>query len=161
VGDALAGAGARVAVTGTPDEAEVVGAVASAMRSPALELAGAVSLAGLAGLLADAAVVVANDSGPLHLAGAVGAATVGVYWCGILPAAGPLTLTRHRPLVSWRLACPVCGREGIDAGCEHRASFVADVPPAEAVAHALDLLARDGARGGRARRSADPATPDR
>lgn len=79
VGDALAHAGARVAVIGLPAEAQLVRRVLQAMRAPALDLAGRLSLPALVGLLAQAAVVVSNDSGPLHLAHAVGTATVGIY----------------------------------------------------------------------------------
>ncbi|MFL6113490.1 MAG: glycosyltransferase family 9 protein, partial [Catenulispora sp.] len=117
VGDALADVGARVAVTGTAGERAAVRAVVAAMRHPALDLCGRLSLGGLAGLLARAAVVVSNDSGPLHLAHAVGARTVGVYWCFNLVNSSPLTRARHRPFVSWRRACPVCGHDETEGRC--------------------------------------------
>lgn len=41
---------------------------------------GELALSGLTGLLARCRVAIGNDSGPLHLAAAVGAPTVGVYW---------------------------------------------------------------------------------
>ena len=85
--------------------------------------------------------MVGNDSGPFHLAAAVGAATVGVYWCGNLINAGPFTRTRHRPLASWRLDCPVCGTDCTRATCDHTASFVAGVSVEDVVEEALDLLA--------------------
>lgn len=149
VGDALASAGARVVVSGTPAEQYLVDAVISAMRWPAADFRGRLSAGGLAGLLARAAVVVSNDSGPLHLASAVGAATVGIFWCGNLINAGPLTRARHRPAISWRLACPVCGVDCTSGSCEHRASFVADVPVAEVATSALDMLAGWTCRNGR------------
>ncbi|MCX9192083.1 glycosyl transferase [Carbonactinospora thermoautotrophica] len=149
VGDALAEAGAAVVITGTPGEAELVRQVAGEMRRPALDLAGRLSIGGLAALYARCAVVVANDTGPLHVARAVGAATVGVYWCGNLINAGPMTRDRHRPQISWRIHCPVCGvnctrdlypARGGGAGCRHRESFVAEVPASEVVAAALELF---------------------
>src|SRR5262249_36503308 len=81
-GDALAAAGAEVLVTGTASERPLVDEVVAAMRAPARALVGELSICGLAGLFAGCAVVVANDTGPLHLAAAVGAGTVGVYWVG-------------------------------------------------------------------------------
>jgi ADP-heptose:LPS heptosyltransferase len=141
VGDALAGAGACIAVIGLPPEAHLVQRVVRAMRAPALDLAGRLSMSALVGLLARAAVVVSNDSGPLHLAHAVGTATVGIYWCGNLINSAPLTRGRHRPLASWRLTCPVCGRNCIGERCSHDASFVADVAAEDVAAAALDLLA--------------------
>jgi ADP-heptose:LPS heptosyltransferase len=95
----------------------------------------------LAGLLGRASVVVTNDSGPLHLANAVGAATVGVYWCGNLINAGPATVARHRAIASWRLLCPECGADCMAEGCAHDASFVADVPVRDVADAALELLA--------------------
>ncbi len=140
LGDALAAAGARVVVTGTEPERELVQAVVGTMRCEAQDLCRRLSLRGLAGLLSRCAVVVSNDSGPLHLAGAVGAATVGIYWCGNLINAGPITRVRHRPAISWRLACPVCGVDCTRDSCVHRDSFVADVTVREVTESALDLL---------------------
>lgn len=141
VGDALTKAGARVALNGTAPERPLVDAVAAAMRYPAIDLCGRLSLAGLVGVLSQARVVVSNDSGPLHLATAVGASTVGIFWCGNLIIAGPTTRDRHRPAISWRLNCPVCGVNTLEAQCAHKASFVADVPLDEVITSALDLFA--------------------
>lgn len=147
VGDALAQAGAEVVVTGTPDEAEVVAAVVDAMRAPATDLCGRLSLSGLTGLLARSAVLVANDSGPRHLAQAVGTPTAAVYWCFNLVNASPLTRTRHRLFVSWRLDCPVCGEDRSRDSCRHQESFVAGIPVEDMAAAALELLARRRAEG--------------
>jgi ADP-heptose:LPS heptosyltransferase len=146
VADDLAQAGARVLVTGSRGEAALVQDVLGAMHRPAEDLSGAMDLGGLAGLFSRCAVVVSNDTGPLHLARAVGAATVGVFWCGNLINAGPLTRSRHRPVLSWRLHCPACGLDCTQGDCDHDASFVEDVPAAEVAAHALDLLAASAPR---------------
>lgn len=146
VGDRLAERGCRVIITGTADERALAERVAGAMRAPAESVCGRLSIRGLTGLLSRAVVVVANDTGPLHLAGAVGAATVGIYWCGNLINSGPFTRTRHRPLLSWRLDCPVCGVNCTTGRCEHRESFVADVAAGEAAEQALDLLGWTGGR---------------
>jgi ADP-heptose:LPS heptosyltransferase len=104
------------------------------------DLAGRLSLRGLTGLLSRAVLIVSNDTGPLHLAAAVGTPTVGVYWCFNLITADPLTRRLHRPLVSWRLDCPICGRSQVDDPCEHQVSYVADVPVESVVEQALDVL---------------------
>lgn len=144
VGDALARTGARVVVTGTHDENDLAAGVVRGMSYPALNASGRLSLGGLAGLLARCAVVVSNDSGPLHLAAAVGSTTAGIYWCYNLINFAPLTRSNHRPHVSFRLACPVCGVDCTRAACTHSASFVADVPAEEVITSALDLLSRRG-----------------
>jgi ADP-heptose:LPS heptosyltransferase len=136
----LAGAGARVLITGTAQERALCAEVAALAGGAAEDRCDRLSLGGLTGLLSRCRVVVANDTGPLHVAAAAGAATVGVYWCGNLIIAGPMTQARHRAVASWRLACPVCGVDCTRARCEHRVSFVADVPVEEVLAHALELL---------------------
>lgn len=140
VGDALAAAGARVVVTGAASERPLVDTMLRSMSSPAEDLCDRLDVNGMAGLLSRCRLVVANDTGPLHLAAAVGAATVGVYWCGNLINADPITRTRHRPILSWRLECPICGRNTIYDNCQHRISFVADVPVDQVVDVALSLL---------------------
>jgi ADP-heptose:LPS heptosyltransferase len=145
VGDALAAAGVRVLLTGVHSERGVVAAVRAAMRAEPLDLCGRTTIGAFVGLASRARVVVSNDSGPLHTAAAAGAPTVGIYWCGHLVTGGILTRARHRPLLSWRLACPVCGANCVTASCTHEASFVADVPAEEGIAAALDLLAVEAA----------------
>ncbi|HET8629455.1 MAG TPA: glycosyltransferase family 9 protein [Thermomicrobiales bacterium] len=149
VGDALAATGARVAVIGHEEnERALVATVCEGMAADAADLRGRLSLGGLAALLARARVVVGNDSGPLHLAEAVGAATVGVYWCFNLINGAPFTRARHRPLVSARFDCPICGVNCLTGHCEHRASFVADVPAADVIAVTLDLWERESVERG-------------
>ena len=111
------------------------------MQAPAWNLAGCLSLEALAGLLSEAHVMVGNDSGPRHLAGAVGVPTVGIFWCGNLINSGPLTRTLHRQAIAWRLRCPVCDLDCTRASCNHRDSFVADVSQEEVAAAAIDMLA--------------------
>ncbi len=139
VGDALAEAGAAVAVNAMADEREQLVELTGRMRHPVVDLGADCTLSRLTGVLARARLIVANDSGPLHLGRAVGAATVGIYWCGNLINAGPTGRARHRPLISWRLVCPECGVNTIERRCGHDASFVADIRPEEAIEAALDL----------------------
>jgi ADP-heptose:LPS heptosyltransferase len=140
VARALASAGARVLLTGTRQDLALCAEVAALAGGAAADVCDRLSLGGLAGLLSRCRVVVANDTGPLHLAAAVGAATVGVYWCGNVVIAGPMTQARHRAVISWRLACPVCGVDCTSGSCDHRVSFVAEAPLAEVLGHALELL---------------------
>jgi ADP-heptose:LPS heptosyltransferase len=140
VGDALVEAGAQVMVTGTAKEQDLGAAVVAQMQTNALNLTGQLSLNGLTGLLSRCQVVVANDTGPLHLAAAVGTPTVGIYWCGNVITAGLSTRTYHRPAISWRLDCPVCGLNCTEFRCEHSDSFVDDVPVDSVIEPALELL---------------------
>jgi ADP-heptose:LPS heptosyltransferase len=140
VGDALAATGAQVLVSGDEEDGPIAEAVLSAMEAEAQNLAGRLGLGGLAGLLSRASVVVANDTGPLHLAQAVGAATVGLYSAFNLMTYGPLTRLRHRPAISWRIERPECNRHAAGLSCEWCASLISDITVEEVRSSALDLL---------------------
>ena len=140
VADELAAAGARVVLTGNAAECQAVDAVFRQMRCSAEDVAGKLSLSGLTGLLARADLLVGNDTGPRHLAAAVGTPTVAIYWVGNVITAAPVFRDRHRVVVSWNLQCPLCGRNCITDDCGHRPSFVTDVPTGAVVEQALDLL---------------------
>ncbi|WDZ86424.1 glycosyltransferase family 9 protein [Micromonospora cathayae] len=141
--------GYEVLVTGTPAEQELVDRVVAAAKVPVRPQVGTLDLGALAACYAGCALVISNDTGPLHLAAAVGAATIGVYWVGNLINSGHLLRGRHRPIMSWTVHCPVCGvdctrgvypaRPG-DGECPHRDSFVTDVPTVEVVETARELL---------------------
>ncbi|WP_245765202.1 glycosyltransferase family 9 protein [Nonomuraea jiangxiensis] len=135
--------GRPVVVTGTLEEKDLVMGVVSRMSRPAIPVAGALGLGGLAALYERCDLVIANDTGPRHLAAAVGTPTVAVYWCGNLINAGPLSRTRHRPLISWTTACPACGASLVDpaaARCPHDGSWVAGIPVDAVLDQARELL---------------------
>jgi ADP-heptose:LPS heptosyltransferase len=140
VGDALAKAGARVAVVGVKEDRALISSIVDVMEHKAFDLCGQLSLGGLTGLLGRCAVVISNDSGPLHLAGAAGAATVGIYWGPNFINAAPPNRARHRPALSWRSSCPICGATLFDHDCGHAVSVVADVLTEEVTGYALELL---------------------
>lgn len=139
VGRALASAGAQVVVSGTPAESDLCAALAAQVPG-AIDLGGRLSLGGLAGLLARCAVVVANDTGPMHLAAALGTPTVCVYWSFNLVNSSQILRARHRPFVSWRQHCPVCAADCTLPRCAHEVSFVSDVPPDEVSRAAVAFL---------------------
>lgn len=139
IGDRLAALGAQVVVNGTQREAPLVGAVIGAMRFPAIDLSGKASLSALCGLLERAALVVSNDTGPLHLALALDRPCVGIYWFTNLVESAPLRQQRHRAALSTRTCCPVCGVENIALRCSHELSFVDDVTVEQVAALALDM----------------------
>jgi len=142
VGDALAERGLGVAVTGSgPDEAAIAADIRSAMTHESLDLVDRLSIPALVGVLERARIVVANDTGPLHLAAAVGTPTVGIYWFGNLITGGPPFRRRTRTVVAWQPTCPVCGADATETrGCDHAVSFVDQVPVARVVELVGDLL---------------------
>lgn len=140
VGDALAAEGLRVVVTGTEPERALVAAVRGQMRARSVDACATLSLRGLCGLLCEASVVVSNDTGPLHLANAVGAPTVGIFWIGNVINGAPLYRARHRPLPAFGTECPVCGAVNVSSRCEHEVSFVDEVTTGAVLEAALDLV---------------------
>lgn len=144
VGDALALAGAKVAVVGVKADRELVMSVVNKMNHAAINLCGRTTLGGLAGLFSRSDLVISNDSGPLHLASAVGAPGVGIYWVGNMITAGPVSYRHLRTAISWRMDCPVCSRNCVHDNCEHRDSFVADIPETDILASAFELLELNG-----------------
>ena len=140
VADALVEEGATVAIHGAAADAPLTRAVLGAMRHQAIDLAGKASLPALCGLLARCELVVANDSGALHMALALGKPCVGIYGAASLLASAPLCQQGHRAAASLRMACPVCGAGHAAASCPHPASLVDDVALAEVTALAIDLF---------------------
>ncbi|KNC19257.1 glycosyl transferase [Arthrobacter sp. RIT-PI-e] len=109
-------------------------------------LAGTLGLGELTGVLDRSAVMVGNDSGPRHLAQAVGTPTVGVYWVGNMINAGAIGRTFHRVHLAWVIACPVCGVDVTQVGwtaerCEHDDSLVSAVRPDAVYADVAELRA--------------------
>lgn len=139
VGNHLSRRGMRVVAHGAGWDRSYVDELCAGLDEEPEFACGNLSLGGLAGLLARSRLLVSNDSGPLHLASAVGTPSVGIYWCGNMINAGQLTRSMHRPLVSWQLACSVCGRDCVYDNCEHHESFVAPVE-VEDVLHAAESL---------------------
>ncbi len=81
---------ATVLVFGAPSEADLGRRVAEGVGPRARNLAGCTSLAEWAALLGECAVVIANDSGGMHLAAAAGAAVVALYGHTDPEKTGPL-----------------------------------------------------------------------
>ena len=80
---ALAAAGNRVLVTGAPGERELTARVAGA---EGVDLGGATDLRSLAAVLGGARAVVVGNTGPAHLAAAVGTPVVSLF-SPVVPAA--------------------------------------------------------------------------
>lgn len=71
--------GIPVVFTGTQAEAELVAGIQQRMGAPSLSLVNRLNLAELSALFALAPVVISNNTGPAHIAAAVGTPVVGLY----------------------------------------------------------------------------------
>lgn len=81
--------GGTAVLVGGGEEADLAAAVRAGIVGPALDLSGRTTLPRLAAVLAAADVVVANDTGPLHLAAALGRPVVAPYTCTNVRRSGP------------------------------------------------------------------------
>ena len=70
---------ARIAILGAPGERPLADAVAAGMRAPARNLCGLTTTAEMAGVLANLGLLVTGDSGPMHVAAALGVPVVAVF----------------------------------------------------------------------------------
>jgi len=82
------GCGAVVMIGG-PDERADVAAVSGMMKTPAIDLAGVTTVGLLPALLSRASLLITNDSGPMHIAAAVGTPVVALF--------GPTSAVRTGP----------------------------------------------------------------
>ncbi len=99
-GDRLARqTGARVAIVGSASERPLAEAIAGAMRETPRVLAGETSLTDLVGVLGRLRLFVTNDSGPMHVAAALGVPVVAVFgstdWRETAPQSERHALVRH------------------------------------------------------------------
>src|SRR5580765_5317811 len=99
------GCGAVVMIGG-PDERADVAAVSGMMKTPAIDLAGATTVGLLPALLSRASLLITNDSGPMHVAAAVGTPVVALFGPTSVARTGPYGLG-HRVLTT-ELSCRPC-----------------------------------------------------
>lgn len=133
VADRLCERGFQIVMTGTADERSLIDEMKRAMRSPGIDLAGQLALGPFAALLDRSALLVTNNTGPAHLAAAVGTPVVDLY---------ALTNPQHTPwkvpsrVLSYDVPCRNCFKSVCPEGhhdCLRR------VTPEQVVAATLDL----------------------
>lgn len=107
-------AGHRAVLIGSPGERELGGIIAGQCagklqdQSPVLNLAGRTSMAEMIAVLAQAGLVVGNDSGPLHVAVALSRPVVGIYGPTDPEFVGPYGQLDH--VVRAAVPCQFCRR---------------------------------------------------
>ncbi|HEX2054499.1 MAG TPA: glycosyltransferase family 9 protein [Actinomycetota bacterium] len=136
----LAARGDRVVVTGGPSEAALTEFVAGAGSPSVADLGGRLTLGGLAQVLRNADAVVVGNTGPAHLAAAVGTPVVSLF-------APTVPAVRWHP---WRVPHVLLGEQLIQcAGCRARVCPVEGHPCLSTVRPAEVLAAVDALRQGR------------
>lgn len=141
VADELAARGLRIVLTGSSNEAPLVASVAARMRHPALDLTGRTDLWTLGALIERAALLVANDTGVVHVATALGTLSVAVSSGADVARWAPLERDRH-PVLWHDVPCRPCGHRVCPTAHECARGVGVDA----VVERASRLLDRQGTR---------------
>lgn len=99
--------GCSIVLTGGPGEEDTAGAVANELLYPTLNLAGLTSLGGLAAIIGRLDLFISNDTGPAHIADALGTPSVTIFGPADPVRWAPLDQTRH-PIVRHSVDCSPC-----------------------------------------------------
>lgn len=110
VGRKLESQGFKVAIVGAPNEKEICQKLADALKNPA-NLCGQTNIFGLAQALKETRLLICNDSGAMHVAGAVGTPVVGIFGPTV-PAQGYSPWQEKATVVEAELDCRPCGKHG-------------------------------------------------
>lgn len=130
----------RILLTGSADEQHLGAAIATETAAPLLDAAGQTSLGQLAALYERCALVLGSDSGPLHLAVAVGRPTVHLY--------GPVSATKFGPwgnpaqhiVLTTDWPCAPCDRLDWPPEALAQHACMAAITPAAVLAAARSLI---------------------
>jgi ADP-heptose:LPS heptosyltransferase len=141
VADALSMYGWQIAITGTSSEAPITNTVLEAMSTPALHLAGATSLGGLAALVEHARLVVCNDTGISHVAAAMHTPSTVIASGSDTRRWAPLDHERHRVIADYPPCRPCAFRD-----CPYGHPCALNVGVERVLEVALDQLARRSRR---------------
>ncbi len=134
--------GFQVVWTGKGAEEELVSGIQAGVGAPTVSLVNRLDLGELAALLSLAPLLISNNSGPVHLAAALGTPVVDVY---------ALTNPQHTPwavphrLLYHDVPCKYCYKSVCPLGHHNCLRLV---PPTDVVEATLDLLAEIGNGGG-------------
>ncbi|HEY8553149.1 MAG TPA: lipopolysaccharide heptosyltransferase II [Burkholderiales bacterium] len=126
--------GCAVVFTGSAEERALIEDIRRGMQAPSHSLAGELTLGELCGLIALAPLLIANNTGPVHIAAAFGTPVVDLY---------ALTNPQHMPwevenrVLYHNVPCKYCYKSVCPEG--HNACL-RRVPPAAVVDAALELL---------------------
>ncbi len=99
--------GAAVIIIGGPDDAELAQDIATRSRSKPVSLAGTTSLLQLGAVLEQCAAAVSGDTGPMHMATAVGTPVIALFGAADPARTGPVG-AGHRVIRAEDVVCVPC-----------------------------------------------------
>ena len=103
--------GGAVLLLGGPEDARLCAQLRAALRSPHADLSGGTSVRAMAALAERAHLFLGNDSGPMHLAAAVGTPVVALFGPGTPERTAPVADPSRWRAVTRRYPCSPCRQD--------------------------------------------------
>lgn len=136
-----------VVLTGAGGDLPLVEKICARMRERPVNLAGRTSLAQLAALLKRADLLISGDSGPMHIAGALGTPLVAIHGPTDPALSGPVS--QHAKVLRSDIWCSPCYRARDTADCRFfTTQCMKDITPAQVLAVVRRQLQESAARSG-------------
>ncbi len=127
----------QIILTGSTDELSIIQSVEEQMMMQPINLVGKTSLGGLAAIIDGLDLFISNDTGPAHIANALGTPTITIFGPADYRRWAPLNQSLHR-VARHPVACSPCGYW--DCPIDHRC--LRKVSPESVLKVAGDLLAK-------------------
>jgi len=102
---------AQIIIVGSPAEVEIATSIESQMQNVPINLAGQISLNDLVYITNRLDLIVANDSGPMHIAVALKIPTIAIFGPSDPAMTGPYTFSELFKVVSKEIECRPCFKE--------------------------------------------------
>ena len=133
--------GVSIVLTGAPDDQPLIERVIERMQTPVVNMAGKTSLAQLAGLMQQASLVISGDSGPMHIAEAIGTPLIAIHGPTDPVLSGPIN---PKAVIRSDIWCSPCYTTKGPADCRfYTTQCMKNIIPERVFAMASNLLARD------------------
>ena len=130
---------AYVVVHGGKEDIELCGHIASSIGRNAVSMAGQLSLSGSAALLKYGTLVIANDSGLLHLAQSQKRPVIGIYGATTREL-GYFPIEQDSTVIETDLSCRPCTHNGLDKCPKEHFRCMNDIPAFKVIEAALHYL---------------------
>lgn len=130
-----------IVLTGAPDDQALIKRVMTRMQAPAINMAGKTNLPQLAGIMQQASLVISGDSGPMHIAEAVGTPLIAIHGPTDPALSGPID---PHAVIRSDIWCSPCYTTKGPADCRfHTTQCMKDITPERVFTMANKLLAHD------------------
>jgi len=148
--------GVQIVLTGAPVDLPIIEEVVRRMREQPINLAGKTSLPQLVALLYRADLIISGDSGPIHMASALGTPIIGIYGPTNPSLSGPVS--PDAIVLRSDIWCSPCYNAKSPADCRfHTTQCMKNITPSQVLAIAQSKLANRGNEAFRVSEGTEPS----